>query len=537
MESAAAVDQVIQKNLPQLQKPGVLFIRPGYKSKGGKVTDVPSIVVTVEDKRKNMPSRDRVPKTIGGYPTDVRQASPMHLLRASNPDLWAEVAATAPPQFLRPVFPFERDAAGQLVAPILAAAAAKVAARKPPKDPLPYTPPARPPLTPFTDTFKITCHASPDAGWPTLKSFISDTKHGLTVAMYEFTAPYIVQSFLTSLAGKKLALVLDDPSDPTKRDQTEDTTHAQLSTGLGKAMTFAWALEGDNPHVSAKIFPKAYHIKVIVRDGTAFWLSSGNLNRSNQPEIDPIKNLAAAKKVLPACDRDWHVIVEHPGLAALFESFIKIDLDVASQHQVTGTDAKTMQAALNSQAMPAKKAAAKIPSKFFAPKSITAKMTIQPVFTPDNYLATIIPLIRSAKKTFVMQTQYINPPKSTVNPSTATGKSDEVLESLISAIAELIREGVDVKLILSEFESQDKIELLKDRGIPPELIKIQVSVHNKGIVVDSSTVVVGSQNWSPQGVSTNRDASVIIHNSQAAQYWETIFNHDWKNMTQTGSPD
>src|SRR4029077_19377836 len=215
MESAAAVDQVIQKNLPQLQKPGVLFIRPGYKSKGGKVTDVPSIVVTVEDKRKNMPSRDRVPKTIGGYPTDVRQASPMHLLRASNPDLWAEVAATAPPQFLRPVFPFERDAAGQLVAPILAAAAAKVAARKPPKDPLPYKPPARPPLDPITDTFKITCHASPDAGWPTLKSFLSGTKHELTVAMYEFTAPYIVQTFLTSLAGKKLALVLDDPSDPT----------------------------------------------------------------------------------------------------------------------------------------------------------------------------------------------------------------------------------------------------------------------------------------------------------------------------------
>ncbi len=537
MESAVAIDQVIQKNLHQLQKPGVLFIRPGYKGTRGKVTDIPAVVVTVEDKRKKIPLRDRVPATVGGYPTDVRQASPMHLLRASNPDLWAEVATTAPPQFLRPVFPFERDAAGQLVAPVLAEAAAKVAARTPPKEPIPYKPPDRPLLDPITDTFKITCHASPDAGWPTLKHFLSDTKHGLTVAIYEFTAPYIVQTFLASLKGKKLALVLDDPSDPTKRDQTEVTTHTQLASGLAKDLTFAWALEGDNPHVSAKIFPKAYHIKVIVRDGSAFWLSSGNLNRTNQPEIDPIKDLAAAKKDLPACDRDWHVIVEHSGLAALFESFIKIDLDVASQHQAIGTDAKTIQAALNSQAMPRKKAKGKIPSTFFAPKSITARMKIQPVFTPDNYVASIMPLIRSAKKTFVMQTQYINPPKSTPSPSTATGQSDEVLESLISAIAELIREGVDVKLILSEFESQDKIELLKDRGIPPELIKIQVNVHNKGIVVDSSTVVVGSQNWSPQGVSTNRDASVIIHNSEAAQYWERIFDHDWKNMTEAGSLD
>src|SRR5580704_7402462 len=198
MEFSSAVDQVIQRNLSKLQKPGVLFMRPGYKSRRGRLTQQPAIVVTVAKKRKGIPAKDRIPPKVGGYVTDVRQASPMHLLRASNPDLYAEVAAHAPPELQRPVFLYERDATGQLVAPELAEAAAKVAARKPAKTPVKYTAPANEPLDPLTDQFKITCHASPDAGWPTLKPFLDATKQRLTVAMYEFTAPYIVQEVVAS---------------------------------------------------------------------------------------------------------------------------------------------------------------------------------------------------------------------------------------------------------------------------------------------------------------------------------------------------
>ena len=536
MNFASAVDQVIQRNLNLLQKPGVLFMRPGYKSKGGQVTTAPAIVVTVAKKRKGVAPKDRIPSKVGGYATDMRQASPMHLLRASNPDLYAEVAATAPPELQRPVFPYERNAAGELVAPAMVEAAAKVAARMPKKTPIPYSAPDNFPLDPITDKFTITCHASPDAGWPTLQSFLSATKQRLTMAMYEFTAPYIVQEVLTSLKRKKLDLVLDDPNDPTKRDQTDDATHAQLANGLGN-LTFAWALENYDPHVSAEIFPSAYHIKVIVRDGTAFWLSSGNLNRTNQPDINPIQNPVAAKTVVPACDRDWHVIVEHLGLATLFENYIYNDLAIASQHKKAGTNATMVYKAMNSHAKPSAKGKGKVPAKYFAPKVITANMTIQPVLTPDNYEVCILPLIRSAKKTFVMQTQYINPPKSTPNPDTPTAQDDEVLEALIAAIVELIREDVDVRLIMSEFETQDKIELLQDRGILPKYIKIQENVHNKGIIVDSTVVVVGSQNWSGQGVRRNRDASVIINNAAAAQYWGQIFDHDWENMAIYGGFD
>jgi len=233
------------------------------------------------------------------------------------------------------------------------------------------------------------------------------------------------------------------------------------------------------------------------------------------------------------------VIVEGSELAKVFEAFIRHDFNVASDHQlahVQAGDAKIVQAALASLAKPPK-VASKIPVKFFKPHSIKAKMKIEPVLTPDNYAASIIPVIRSAKKTFWMQTQYINPPNTDASLNTPTGEADAVLEALIAAIKELIDEGVDVKLIMSEFETQDKIEALCERGIDPKFIKIQAGVHNKGIIVDSSVVVVGSQNWSAQGVARNRDASVIIHNADAAKYWGKIFDHDWKNMADFRSQD
>jgi len=60
-------------------------------------------------------------------------------------------------------------------------------------------------------------------------------------------------------------------------------------------------------------------------------------------------------------------------------------------------------------------------------------------------------------------------------------------------------------------------------------VKIQNNVHNKGFVFDGKTVVVSSMNWSGEGVLNNRDAGVIIENTQASQYHDKIFMDDWAN--------
>jgi phosphatidylserine/phosphatidylglycerophosphate/cardiolipin synthase-like enzyme len=339
--------------------------------------------------------------------------------------------------------------------------------------------------------------------------------------MYDFTSAHILQTLQASLTAKKhLNLVLDHPAADRTLDQSDAETHDALAASLGSRLQFAWALEDRDPEAAAWIYPSAYHIKVAVRDGTAFWLSSGNWNNSNQPDIDPVNDPAGAQSTLKSSDRDWHVIVEHPALAALFEKYLRNDLTVASQHQAPAAVTASIDA-LSTLATPELPAASRVPQQFFAPKTITARMKIQPVLTPDNYANVILALINSATRTLYIQIPYITP---------SDKPEGVVLAGLIEAIAKKVRASLDVRLILSGFAKAGALEQLQAAGIDGNLIRIQNNLHNKGIVVDSSVVAVGSQNWSPPGVTTNRDASLVIFNAEAARYWESIFLHDWAHM-------
>jgi phosphatidylserine/phosphatidylglycerophosphate/cardiolipin synthase-like enzyme len=86
---------------------------------------------------------------------------------------------------------------------------------------------------------------------------------------------------------------------------------------------------------------------------------------------------------------------------------------------------------------------------------------------------------------------------------------------------------VDVRIICSQYENTPQyVELMHERGLSG-VLRVQDNVHNKGIVVDSKTVLVSSQNWSSQGVLQNRDAGVIIAHTGIAQYFQASFLQDW----------
>jgi PLD-like domain len=516
---SSTVDRVITRHLDELRKPGVVSIRPGYQSAGGWITRKAAIVVTVEHKSDDIRPEDRLPETLEGIAVDVREASPLQRLRARSPLIYKQAAASAPHELLSPTFAYTRDATGQLLAPIEAEVAA---ARTPKKPQLQYTAPPGFPLQPIDGRFTLTCHVSPDAGWPVLKDFIRGIQHRFTVGMYDFTAAHILQTLTASLGhNADLSLVLDHPSRDRTADQSDEETQAALDRSLGNRLQFAWALEDRDPMVSAWIFPSAYHIKVAVRDGRDFWLSSGNWNRSNQPDIDPFNDPQGASAVLKESDRDWHVIVQNDELSALFEAYLNNDLQVAEQNQALAAQAALDAGALAALAQPDVAAVSRIPAQFFRPETFTANMRVQPVLTPDNYGPVILELINSASKTLYMQIPYITPKD---DPEGAT------LAGLIGAIARQIQAGRDVRIILSSFAKMASLEQLQSMGIDSSLIRIQNNLHNKGIIVDSRIVAIGSHNWSAPGVSTNRDATLVIFNEDAAQYWEKVFIHDWVHM-------
>ena len=530
MTTFANVEAAISANIVALRKPGVLAVRPGYHLEMGWPVGEPIIVVLVGVKKGDAAAYG-LPAQLNGITVEVREASPLERLKATRTATYQELQSRTRVEQHIPDFPSEHIVAAQ-------PAGVATAARRPPKPEIPYAPPEDAALVPMTGMFTVICHASPDAGWPTLKSFFGRIQQKLTVGIYDFTSAHILAELDGAMAnrGRKLplSLVLDHPTRNPTADQSDDETEQNLATTFGDDLTFAWAPVRSSPEVKEWIFPTAYHIKVAVRDGAELWLSSGNWNNSNQPEAAPFNDpdAAHAAETFKSSDRDWHVVIPHQGLAQLFEKYLLNDRATAEPAQGQADGSAEMEAFAEQTADLAEVnpvAVALAPRQFFAPSTITGPMTIQPLLTPDlsedgttaMYAQAMLALIAGAQQSLYIQLQYIHP---------SNKPGDAAFTALLDAVAARAAANVDVRIILSQWQNAQWMERLQAAGIDTTLVRIQHGVHNKGFVVDHRVVVVSSQNWSGEGVLNNRDAGLIIDNEDVAQYFEAIFIHDWNNV-------
>jgi phospholipase D-like protein len=526
-----AIDHVIRHNLARLRKPGVMTVRPGFKLTGGWITNKPAIVATVNRKLDGLPPSQMLPHEIDDIPVDVREATGLQRLRQVDPQAHSLIVAHGRNELHEPSWPLERNVSdGSLVPPVQ---------KKPlnskgtttPKPQVKYSAPAGKPLAAVTRTMTITAAASPDTGYQVLTNFLAGTKSSLSVAMYDFTSADLLTAMTKAIkAGSKpFAMVLDHPPRNPTANQPDDVTSADLLTADSNARV-NWALTRNDPKVSAWIYPSAYHIKVIVRDGASFWISSGNLNVSNEPNFDAHDPKRGS---LATADRDWHLIVMDNGLAALYEAYIQHDFAVATQYQTSGNLAvrAKIQAAQKKHALAQSQSTIiRNPPKPAPPSNFPQRLfdkiqvTVQPLLTPDPgqrttlYVEKVLELIQSATQRIYMQTQYIH---------VSNKPEDKDFMALVDVLAGAYKRGLDVRLITSQYENTPQwVEKLKEHDLD-SVLRIQNRVHNKGIVVDSKVLMVSSENWSGDGTLRNRDAGLIIHNAEIAQYFESIFLDDW----------
>jgi phosphatidylserine/phosphatidylglycerophosphate/cardiolipin synthase-like enzyme len=69
-----------------------------------------------------------------------------------------------------------------------------------------------------------------------------------------------------------------------------------------------------------------------------------------------------------------------------------------------------------------------------------------------------------------------------------------------------------------------------------DCVKLQNGNHNKGILVDGKTVL-GSHNWTGDGTTFNRDASLIFNDPDISNYYEQLFLHDWEHLSFSDAPE
>jgi phosphatidylserine/phosphatidylglycerophosphate/cardiolipin synthase-like enzyme len=513
---------LIENHKDKLNQPGVIFIRPGYKMENNWPTKEPAIIAVVSRNAADV----HLPASLDSIPVEKRLASDIEEFRFHNTDKYNELVLHHG-EFRAGAFPEADPEVAEKSAPLALDAGFNeellLGVSKKPQ--LPYTP-ADVPLTPVKGKIPIICHASPDAGWPTLRDFLAGVQQTLTVGLYDFTSKHILDSVTQSLnRDQAFKLVLDHPAKNPSADQTDPETVEALSDTLGDNFKQVWALVRNNKEIKQYIYPSAYHIKTAVRDSNSTWLSSGNWNNSNQPDMDPISSPSPDDQALARkSDRDWHVIIDSSAISGKFEAYIKHDFEVASSKEED--QPRGLVSGISEAAMPEEfRSIARGTFQFHKPLKISGEeLTITPLLTPDpdSYRPAMLNLINSAKSKLYIQLQYIHPPKEGV---------DNDFKALIDAVVEKINDGLDVRIICSEYQAmQGWLERLQDVGIDLGIVKLQNGVHNKGFVVDGKVVALGSQNWSGDGVLRNRDASVIIESETAATYFETIFLHDWDRI-------
>jgi PLD-like domain len=497
--AAAAVKQYLRSN------PNVMGVRATYLFKDGELSDQKGVVVKVRPEASRDPTDYGLTQSVGGVPVSIEMADLESLAGALAPEA-LEAPAT--------MQAYSRDLSDPKFN-----------------------------LDPVTDNMTLTLHVSPEAGWRELSKFFEgDDYDRITIGMYNFTAPHIIEAVRSAVEPhtRQMTLTLDRKSDDigggTKKDDwPEEKVMKTLKRDAGDR--FKWTPASVSG--PGRLFATSYHIKVAVLSGRAergrgsalrdkrFWLSSGNWASSNQAPLDdqehPLESLTWAD--VRSYDRDWHAVVTNDKLARVFRNHLEQDF----------TD---------SEALAREEAVAPVlpdlivPEDYFleaprvvrdyrpfAPKVITGRVKVTPVLTPDNYPDVVLPLITGARESILFINQSLDIKEDTT-------QIPEHYRRLLDALLERQQKIRDVRIIFRSGYGKER-EVFRNAvefGFDQKRIRFFGTCHTKGIVVDKQRVLLGSQNWTGAGTKPNRDASLLIESEEAAEYFADIFEFDWANV-------
>jgi phosphatidylserine/phosphatidylglycerophosphate/cardiolipin synthase-like enzyme len=481
-----SIESAARKLFAQRVSDAVLAVRPGYLLEGGRISDTDCLVVAAQPDR--IPEvRSRVPAKFAGFPVDVRPAPISEQAAAISPVFSPEAVSSVKYNGADRTgegFSFDR----------------------------------------IDEDMKLTLHVGPERSWTVLSEFLSGAQRDLTSSIYQFHAQHIAEAVEERLeGGADLTLVM--------ATQTRDPDSGQVRTGdFERSRAFEkWERRfGERferifvPIGADGLVANSYHIKVTVRDRKAVWLSSGNWTRSSQPLISAA-NLNDPRRTAAAGNREWHVVVKCDKLARRLRNHILADFE--QSQRLGGIPEMLTQPILVDVPIAVLEGifAEAAPARVLEPRPIERRVKVRPLLTPDRqgevYTKAVLELIGSARKQLLFQNQYIK------MSGTKSGFLKDLVDALVSK-ANL----QDFRIILrSENDTLiDDVSALKRRGVDIERsVRRLAHTHTKGIIVDGQRVLLGSHNWSRDGVTLNRDASLIFEDTEVAHYYAAAFELDW----------
>lgn len=383
---------------------------------------------------------------------------------------------------------------------------------------------------PFTERFRIDAHVGPEAGRMELVSFLDGSatiaptdRRRLVIGMYEIRSETVV------------AIVDDLLEKGVKIDMAIDAGRARAAAmhqpaGVDRTRLAAWGnRSGFNvaevPIGRGGLVATSYHLKVAVRGDGVTWLSSGNWrDGTSLPPPNTRPPVEAPVRDIPG-NREWHMVVENARLADILRRHILADL--RQSQSLTGSGPAQGKGDEEAEDLWPEREERRAPGRVLPPRRIDTEARVQVLLTPDHggriFLEAVLSAMASARDRLWLQVPYVTTPPA---PGDHRGNIDALLDELTDRLASirdgrvLVRRGGPLPRRLAWH--------LRSKGLDVErCLRGLDDTHAKGMIIDEACVLVGSHNWSAEGVSRNRDASLLFQSAEVTAYYAEAFQIDW----------
>lgn len=354
----------------------------------------------------------------------------------------------------------------------------------------------------------ITTFISPDCSYEVIKRYVQNATTNIAFNIYEFSNPFLCDLLIDALKRQVQVRIFLEGSPIGGISEEEQIILNRLHT-YGADIRFI--IQNVTNDIYAR-YPFD-HAKYLVIDDHIVIVESCNWVNTGIPTDTSYGN------------REWGIVVDNCTIAQYVLSVFQDDWDPQRCDSVSFQEMKFDMPISSSVTQRNIYHGNYIPQ--FQSITHDGYCNITPVFSPDTSLEAILQMIDSARETIFIEQLYIY------------RDWNDQRSPLVEKLVEKAQQGIDIWILMnynpaygpSNNNCNETKEYLELYGVNVRYLysnwSIFTNLHNKGMIIDNTSVLISSINWNENSLMNNREAGIIIECEPIASYYAEVFFFDW----------
>ncbi len=157
-------------------------------------------------------------------------------------------------------------------------------------------------------------------------------------------------------------------------------------------------------------------------------------------------------------------------------------------------------------------------------------------FGLTEVLSKTIPVVD--RKYFPSAQRIIRESKESISIAMFVAKRGEKVNNLIEELKKAAEKGVKIRILLDDRLTANQLtkKFLEEKNIEARFDSPEKTTHNKIIISDGKTILIGSTNWTEMSLGYTNEANVMIEDREIAKYFRVYFDYLWKDSSKDISP-